>query len=102
MSLDQVTAQLRARVGENCGINHSLKINLGDDGFIHIDGSVVPNQVTNDDSPADATLSLTLRNFEAIQAGDLNPQMAFMTGKIKLAGSMDIAMRFAQLLRAGD
>jgi len=33
--------------------------------------------------------------------GKLNPQMAFMSGKLKIAGDMGLAMKMAQLFPIG-
>jgi putative sterol carrier protein len=42
--------------------------------------------------PARITLTLALPNFLRMVAGKLNGQEAFMTGKLKLAGDMGLAM----------
>jgi putative sterol carrier protein len=41
---------------------------------------------------ADVSISSTYETAEALFTGDLNTQMAFMTGKIKVAGNMAILM----------
>jgi putative sterol carrier protein len=41
---------------------------------------------------ADVSISSTYETAEAMFKGDLNTQMAFMTGKIKVAGNMAILM----------
>ena len=38
MNLDQVTEGLRARVGDNSGIDASIKFDFGEDGMIFFDG----------------------------------------------------------------
>lgn len=43
-------------------------------------------------TPARVTLALSLPNFMRLVAGQLNGQEAFMSGKLKLAGDMGIAM----------
>lgn len=43
---------------------------------------------------ADATFTMTDDDFEAVCLGKLNPQIAFMQGKMKIAGHMGKASKF--------
>lgn len=86
-----------ARIGERAaasGFDSSVKFDLGDAGIIVIDG----DKVSTEDGPADCTITISKDNFEALAAGDLNPTMAYMQGKLKVAGDMSIAMKLSQLL----
>lgn len=49
--------------------------------------------VNEQDGPAETTITMSLDNFKALAQGKLNPTMAFMTGKIKIAGDMGLAMQ---------
>jgi putative sterol carrier protein len=98
MSLDEATAAVREKIGDDCGIASRMKIDLGEDGVIFIDGTATPNVISNDDEPADVTITVSLSDYLDILSGAQNAQMAFMAGKLKLEGDMGIAMRFAQLM----
>jgi putative sterol carrier protein len=37
-------------------------------------------------------------DFEAMSTGDLNPMMAFMSGKIKVDGDLNAVMKFQSLV----
>ncbi len=50
-------------------------------------------------SPANATITQSLDTFRKIQARQLDPQMAFMQGLLKISGDMGVIMRLAQLMR---
>ncbi len=50
-------------------------------------------------SPAKATITQSIDTFKKIQARQLDPQMAFMQGLLKISGDMGIIMRLAQLMR---
>lgn len=45
------------------------------------------------DEPADVTLTAEAEVFRAILAGEMNPTMAFMTGKLSVDGNMGLAMQ---------
>ena len=97
--LASVTEHIRSAVGENSGLGKTVKIDLGDTGQIYIDGASVPNTVTNEDKPADTVVSMNWDDFMAMSEGKLDPMMAFMQGKLKVAGDMMIAQKLAPLLK---
>lgn len=93
MSLDAIADKIRARVAEG-GFERSVKFDLGSDGVIVVDGQTV----STEDAGADCTITLSKDDFEALMAGDLNPTMAFMTGKLKVDGDMSVAMQLSQVI----
>ena len=97
--LASVTDHIRSAVGDNSGLGKTVKLDLGDVGKIFIDGASTPNSVTNEDKPADATVSISWDDFLALSQGQLDPMMAFMQGKLKIAGDMMIAQKLAPLLK---
>ncbi|MFC4272151.1 sterol-binding protein [Sneathiella chungangensis] len=92
-TLEEITEGMRARVGEDSGLNATLKFDFGDDGVVYLDAATVPNVVSNEDKEADCTITITKENFEALANGDLDPTTAFMMGKLKIGGNMGIAMK---------
>ena len=48
---------------------------------------------------SDATVSMKWDDFVALSEGKLDPMMAFMQGKLKIAGDMMIAQKLAPLLK---
>ena len=48
MDIQTATEQLRAKVGEDCGLGAVLKFDCGADGAIVIDATKVPNTLSND------------------------------------------------------
>jgi putative sterol carrier protein len=98
-TLDEITTQMRAAVGDNSGLGKKLKFDFGNDGKIFIDGASTPNTVSNDDAAADCTIKVAKDDFEKMAAGALDPTMAFMQGKLKVEGDMSIAMKLGPILQ---
>ncbi len=57
-------------------------------------GAVSAGQAT----AARCTVNCTDADFLSIVNGKLNPQMAFMSGKLKIQGDMGLAMKLQQIL----
>jgi putative sterol carrier protein len=93
--LDEFTKKMRTAVGEDAGLGKSLKYDLKGDGFIFIEGG----SVTNEDKPADLTLTISLADLGELYAGRLSPMSAVMGGKLKMS-DMGLAMQLQSKLEA--
>ena len=93
-TLEEITAQLRAAVGEDSGLGKTLKFDFKGAGVIHIDGGAV----TNNDLPADCTILVSQADFEDLARGRLDPAKAWMRGKLKVRGDMGVAMKLQPIL----
>jgi len=98
MTLEKITEEMRSRIGAHSPLSAIIKFDFGDDGIVRIDGKVSPTVVDNEDSDADCTIKVTMDNFLEIVEGNLNPQMAFMTGKLRVEGDMSLAMQLGSIL----
>ena len=96
--IDDVTKGIAERVGANSGLGATLKFNFEGQGTVYIDGKSSPNSVTNEDKAADCTITVSLETFKKMAAGELDGTTAFMTGKLKVAGDMSVAMKLGPLL----
>ena len=98
MSLEEMTAKVREKVGDESGLGATLKFAFEDDTVIFVDATKSPNEVSNDDNDADCTLSMSVSDFQAMMDGELDATMAYMSGKLKIEGNMGIAMKLGSVL----
>jgi putative sterol carrier protein len=98
MSLDDVTAKIKQKMALAAGLNAKIKFDFGDDGLIFADTTVSPPVVSYDNADADTTLSCSLSTFEAILEGRQDPNLAYMMGKLKIKGSMGLAIKLNGIL----
>ena len=73
MSLEQITEQMRTRVGASAGLKKSVKFDFGSDGVVRIDDSVAPAVVDNADTPTDCTVKVAMSDFMDMASGKQNP-----------------------------
>jgi putative sterol carrier protein len=89
-----VTAAVE-KLDEKLGsFSSTAKFVIEDEGSIMID----ENGVRAGDEAAEVTLFATRDTFEGILNGSVNPATAFMTGKLRIEGSMGVAMQLGQAL----
>jgi putative sterol carrier protein len=99
MSIEDVTKGMSERAGAKPAFGNSVKFQFAE-GVIHVDGTGSGNNiVTNNDAPAQCTIKMSLDDFKAMAAGQLDGMTAFMTGKLKIEGDMGVAMKLQGLLR---
>lgn len=98
ITLASITERIKAKVGENCGLNATLKFILDDDEFIHIDALKIPNDVTNSDLPSECSIKISKKNVIKLMDGEMNAYTAFMMGKVKVEGNMAVAMNLNKIL----
>jgi putative sterol carrier protein len=98
MDLPEVTDGIRNRLAGVSDIRSTIAFDFGKDGVVHIDARNTPATVTNDVGHADCRISIKFADFLALAEGTLSPGTAFITGKIKVKGSMATAMKIRHLL----
>ncbi|HWK45086.1 MAG TPA: SCP2 sterol-binding domain-containing protein [Stellaceae bacterium] len=99
MSLDGLIEAVRAKAALNLPLGYKAQFDLGDDGVIFWDGTVSPpiiDDTAHDD--VDTTLTLSAASLRKMLNGGLNPTLAYMTGALKVAGSMGVALKINQML----
>lgn len=94
---NEVFAQLQQKANEAEAIGGTLKFVI-DDLIVFVDGNGNNNQVSQADEEADCTITTSAATLLELQSGDLNPMMAVMGGKVKIAGDMGLAMKVQSLM----
>ena len=90
--IEAAVASLSGRFGN--GFDGIAKFVITGEGAIMIDGA----GVRAGDEAADVTMTADTEVFQAILAGEMNPTMAFMTGKLSVEGNMGLAMQLGASL----
>ena len=90
--IDTAVEQISAKLAD--GFDGVAKFVIEGEGAIMLDAS----GVRSGDDEADVTLTASVGVFKAILDGEMNPTMAFMTGKLSVDGSMGLAMKLAAVL----
>jgi putative sterol carrier protein len=90
--IEKAVETLNAKVGG--GYDGTAKFVIEDEGTIMLDAS----GARAGDEDAEVTMTASAETFQGLLDGDLNPTMAFMSGKLKIDGSMSQAMKLASVL----
>ncbi|VDC33069.1 SCP2 sterol-binding domain-containing protein [Pseudogemmobacter humi] len=90
--IDKAVGKLAAKLSG--GFDGVAKFVIKGEGAIMLD----PAGVRAGDEEADVTLTASAETFQAILEGEMNPTMAFMTGKLSVDGSMGMAMKLGSAL----
>jgi len=97
MSIEAVVEQFQKQASNAKPLGGTLKFVL-DGEPIFIDGTGDTNAVSAEDKDADTTITTSMDILTKLQSGDMNPMMAVMTGKVKIAGDMGLAMKLQSLI----
>lgn len=98
MSLEKVTQSIKGKMALAAGLDAKVKFDFGDDGLIYVDATQSPPEVSHEDNEADCTLKCSLETFKGFMEGTQDPTMAFMMGKLKVDGSMGLAMKLNSII----
>ena len=97
MEFEMENAEIAAKMTEALekagGLDKSVKFDFGEGGQFFARGTVA--EVADKD--AYCTISVDKADFIALASGSLDPMMAFMSGKLKVAGDMSVAMGLQSL-----
>jgi len=96
---DSLEGKLNAEPSRLAGLDCVYQFQVGDQRY-HValkDGTA---QVSKGEAPfSNCTVTMAENDFLDLISGRLNGQMAFMTGKLKVAGDMGLALKLGNFLK---
>lgn len=98
MSLETITEDIKSKIAMAAGLDAKVKFDFGDDGTIYVDATQSPAEVSHEDLDADCTLKCSIETFQGFIDGTADPTMSFMMGKLKVDGSMGLAMKLNSII----
>lgn len=105
MSVQEIIAGLKAKVAADPGkiatLNASYQFNVTGEGGGTYHATFENGTYDIGEGPAASakcTVTISANDFIALVSGKLNPTTAFMTGKLKIAGDMSLAMKLQTVL----
>ncbi len=103
-SVKEIFSQMPANLNADAakGMNSTIQFNLSGDGGGNYYVSIKDGACTVSEGSAPSpnmTMTMAASDYVDMIAGKLNGQMAFMSGKLKIAGDMGLAMKMQTLFR---
>jgi putative sterol carrier protein len=103
-AVKEIFSQMPANINPDAakGMNSVIQFNLTGDGggnwhVIIKDGAATVNEGTH--ASPNMTMTMAAQDYVDMISGKLNGQMAFMSGKLKIAGDMGLAMKMQSLFK---
>lgn len=97
---ESLQEKLAKNAAKLAGLNCVYQFRVGDSSYnvAFTDGNAVVAK--GEASAPNCTVTMVDDDFLALLSGKLNGQMAFMTGKLKVAGDFGLALKLESLLKA--
>lgn len=97
LSMDTLAMLVTQRAGKAQALGHSIRFDLEGESIL-LDGRGDANLVSIAKQEAECVINMAREDFHGMLTGTLNPMNAFMSGKLKVSGSMGIAMKLGSFL----
>ena len=98
MSLDRVLDLLRRNGANFTDLDARIKFLVEGEGPVLLDAKATPPAITRGDGEADCTIQLSPETLEQLLDGTLNPTWAYTSGRLRIDGSLGVALKFASKL----
>lgn len=94
-----LNTRLKEALPNLAGLGAVVRFDLGDDGVYTIDARAGQPVVSDSsDGDADCTIRISTDNLTKLIDGQLDPMIGYTFGKIKVAGSLGIAMKLVNAI----
>jgi len=98
MSAAEFGEALGKRLAQAPKLGYRVKFLLEEGGVIFWDGTGDRPQISDADGEADTVIRLSADNFAKLMDGNLDPTLAYMTGKLKVEGKLGVALKINAML----
>jgi putative sterol carrier protein len=95
---DSLKDQLTAAMPRLGGLGAVVAFDLGDDGTYVVDARGSVAKLAPDGADPACTIKASGATMQKLLAGTLDPMLAYTLGKLKVSGSMGVAMKLASSL----
>jgi len=94
-----IDEKLNGEPGPIAEMNTSYSFELDGEkyGLIFKDGKA--ETITGDPGEVDCSLSMSVKDFKKLLVGNLNSTASYMMGKLKIKGSLGLALKLESLLK---
>lgn len=98
MSLDPILEKFRQKMKARPDFKASVLFDLGADGVVFADTTVSPPVLKTEAGEAALTLTLSKDLLLGFLEGTKDPNVAYLTGRLKIKGPMGLAMKLNDFL----
>ena len=98
MSFETVAAEIRSHLMQFAGLGYKVKFAFDEGGVLLLDGTATPPTLSEEDGEADCVITSSVDNAVKLMNGQLNPMLAYSMGKLKIGGSVGVALKMASML----
>lgn len=97
--MEMIKSRIQEKLKMAPSINALIMLDFGNEGALYIDATQNPATMSEESSSdPDVALISTKDNFQKILDGSLDPNIAFMMGRLKVRGSMKLALKLSAVL----
>ena len=96
---DSLGPKINANPSRLSGMSAVYRFEIGDESYNVVirEGQAAVEKGAAD--PGDCTIRMARDDFGDLVTGKINPQVAFLTGKLKVSGDMGLALKLGDLLK---
>lgn len=93
MENSEIATKMTEALEKAGGLDKSVKFDFDGDGAVWAQGT----SAEVSDKDADCVINVDKADFISLAQGEMDPMMAFMSGKLKVTGDMSVAMGLQSL-----
>jgi len=100
MSFETIAGEIRSHLMNFAGLGYKIKFAFDEGGVLLLDGTATPPTLSEEDGEADCVIGISEDNAVKLMNGQLNPMLAYSMGKLKIDGSIGVALKMASMMES--